>query len=259
MHRLAQLLVAALVLGGCEPAAPPLAVAPPQAASEAAAETPATQLRAEGDALMAAGDHRGASDRYRRAAALEPDDVSLRFALGTAYTFLGRRPEAIGEFRWVVKHADRESAEYREARRWLIGAGLPVDTAAVTTAPAAGPRPPAEAAPDNQIVGGRLIGSTEWPGIDPKVRAVSGEISIAGIEASTEKVTRSRPLRLGGRYHFYDIPPGQYRLVARMASSPRDVTVWDQKVVVGDGTVTELALTPATAHVSPDKFPPPVH
>ena len=68
---------------------------------------------------------------------------------------------------------------------------------------------------------------------------------------------RSRPLRLGGRYHFYEIPPGQYQLVARMANHPMDVTVWDQKVTVADGRVTEVTLTPATARVSPDKFPPP--
>ena len=73
----------------------------------------------------------------------------------------------------------------------------------------------------------------------------------------TEGVKRSRPISLGGRYHFYDIPPGQYRITARLFVPPKDVTVWDQKVTVEDGRPTELVLTPATALVPPDKFPPP--
>jgi hypothetical protein len=108
-----------------------------------------------------------------------------------------------------------------------------------------------------KIIGGRLTGRTEWPGIDPSVRAVSGEISIRGIEGVTEGVKRSRPLRLGGRYHFWDIPAGQYRILARMYSHPEDVMLWDQTVTVHEGRPTELVLTPATARLSPAAFPPP--
>jgi hypothetical protein len=35
------------------------------------------------------------------------------------------------------------------------------------------------------------------------------------------------------------------------------VTLWDQKVTVEEGRPTELILTPATALIPPDKFPPP--
>jgi len=50
---------------------------------------------------------------------------------------------------------------------------------------------------------------------------------------------------------------GQYRFTARLFVAPKDVTVWDQKVAVQDGQLTELVLTPGTALVAPDKFPPP--
>ena len=51
--------------------------------------------------------------------------------------------------------------------------------------------------------------------------------------------------------------PRQYRLTASLFVAPKDVMVWDQKVTVEDGRPTELVLTPATALVPPDKFPPP--
>src|SRR5262245_2133740 len=140
---------------------------------------------------MRAGNHRRAVDKYREAVALEPEETSLRFALATAYSFLDRRAEAIEEFRLVVQRADRGGAEYREARRWLAEVGAPIEAAEPAPGPAVATDP---AAP---FTGGRLVGSTEWPGIDPTVRAVTGEISITGAEPATEKVERSRPLRLG--------------------------------------------------------------
>ena len=201
---------------------------------------------------MAAGDHRAATDRYRRAVLLEPDDVSLRFALGAAYTFLDRRPEAVEQFRWVMKRGDPAGAEHRGARRWLAGSGVPIESEAAIRGAAV-----ADPGAGSPVIGGRLVGRTEWPGIDPKRRSISGEISIAGTEGAMESVKRSRPLRLGGGYHFWDIPPGQYRIVARMAHHPEDVTLWDQTVMVADGQPTELVLTPENAKVSPDTFPPP--
>ena len=251
MQRLLLLAATALLLGCQQAPAPP----GDRVASAPGAPPPisaAARLKAEGDTLMSAGDHRAATHKYLQAVALEPGEASLRFALGAAYTFVHRRPEAVEQFRLVIERGDPGSDEYREARRWLAGAGVPI-----TPEPA---RSPVVAEPEaaSPLIGGRLVGRAEWPGIDPKIRAVSGELFIAGIDGATESVKRSRPLRLGGSYHFYDIPPGQYRLVARMASYPEDVTLWDQKVTVADGTPTELVLTPATARLSPDQFPPAV-
>jgi len=251
------LLIAAALVAGCQRAPATPAAGGDSPASDPSPST-AAALKAEGDDLMRIGDHRAAADAYRRAVALEPEDVPWRFALATAYTFLDRRTDAIEQFREVLARAIPGSVEYREARRWLAKVGVSVEA----TEPAStGPAVPASTPPVDPaapFAGGRLVGTTQWPGIDPTVRAISGEISIAGIEPATESIKRSRPLRLGKRYNFYDIPAGRYRLVARMANRPEDVTLWDQEVTVVDGTPTEVALTPATAHVSPETFPPPL-
>ena len=44
---------------------------------------------------MAAGNYPAAVEKFRQAVDLEPAGVSLRFALGSAYSFLDRRLEAI--------------------------------------------------------------------------------------------------------------------------------------------------------------------
>jgi len=254
------LIASALLALGCQqspaPARTGAAPAPAPQTREDETGSPARALMTEGDALTRAGDYRAALARYRQALELDPENVQVRFAIGTAHTFLGQRAKAAEEFNAVVARGDAQSVEVQEARRWLAAARMPLDSGPSSAAPAAPQQsPPAADAP---ITGGRLIGSTQWPGVDPKVRAVSGEIEIVGVEPATEGVKRSRPLRLGARYHFYDIPPGQYRIVARMANYPADVTLWDQRVSVVEGKPTELDLTPATARLSPDKFPPPV-
>jgi hypothetical protein len=198
-------------------------------------------------------------DTYRRAAAVDPDDMTIRFALGTAHTFLAERPQAVEHFRTVVKRGDPTSVERREAKRWLAAAGIPEETDRARAAASSSPAKAAgqSAAPPEKLVGGRLVGRMEWPGVDPKTRAIRGELWLHGAEAANEKVTQSRPISLGGRYHFYDIPAGQYRIIGRLFSVPKDVTLWDQKVTVEEGRPTELILTPATALIPPDKFPPP--
>jgi tetratricopeptide (TPR) repeat protein len=259
MQRLLLLVAAALFLGCQQAPALPTgrAATPPAPASPHVSA--ALALKAEGDALMGRADYRGAADRYRRAVALDPDDMTIRFALGTAHTFLAERRQAVEQFRTVVSRGDPKSVEQREARRWLAAAGIPAETdvaraaASSSRAKAAGE----SASAPEKLVGGRLVGRMEWPGVDPKTRAIRGELWIHGAEAANEKVTQSRPISLGGRYHFYNIPPGQYRITARLFNVPKDVTLWDQKVTVEDGRPTELILTPATALIPPDKFPPP--
>jgi hypothetical protein len=240
MHHVVLLVALALLLGCQQGSAPRV--------DDAAPLSPALRLKAEADALMRAGRHVAAAERYREAVVLEPDRIALRFALATAYTFLPRRQEAIDQFRWIVRRADPATVEHKESRRWLAAAGVPIDPPARPTDPDG----------EERLIGGRLTGRAEWPGIDPKVRAVSGEISIRGVEGVTETVKRSRPLRLGGSYHFWDIPAGRYQIIARMYGHPEDVTLWDQTVMVHEGRPTELVLTPATARLSPGEFPPPV-
>jgi len=86
------LLGAVLFLAACQqpPALPPPATS---------ALAPAAQMRAEGEALMAVGQYAAAVEKFRQAIDLEPNSVPLRFALGTAYSFLDRRSEAVAQFR----------------------------------------------------------------------------------------------------------------------------------------------------------------
>ena len=261
MQHSAPLLVAVVVTAlalGCQqaPARPAVGAAPSSASPHVSR---ALELKGEGDALVAKADYRAAVEVYRRAAALDPDDMSIRFALGTAQSFLNQKREAVDAFRGVVARGDPASVEYREAKRWLAAVGVPV---ALESVPSAGSAPEQKAdaeaaATPEKLVGGRLVGRMEWPGIDPAVRSIRGEMWIYGAEALTESVKRQRPISLGGKYSFYDIPPGQYRITATLFVAPKDVMVWDQKVKVEDGRPTELVLTPGTALVSPDKFPPP--
>ena len=62
-----------------------------------------------------------------------------------------------------------------------------------------------------------------WNGraLDPAVRSIRGEMWIYGAEALTESVKQQRPISLGGKFHFYDIPPGQYRITATSSSLRR--------------------------------------
>ena len=257
----APLLIAAVfatgLVFGCQQAPAPPAVAPSGRPHRTLSH--ALALKAEGDALTAKADHRAAAEVYRRAAALDPDDMSIRFALGTAQSFLDQKREAVEAFRGVVARADPASVEYREAKRWLAAVGAPCHSRR-------GPRPgpPRRRRRQPRPRPRRRSWSVDaswggWNGRAPtrRSRSVRGEMWIYGAEALTESVKQQRPISLGGKYSFYDIPPGQYRITATLFVAPKDVMVWDQKVNVEDGRPTELVLTPATALVPPDKFPPP--
>src|SRR4030095_1581033 len=60
--------------------------------------------REEGDMRARSGDHAGAAAQDREALQGTPNDVRLRFALGSELTQLDRRAEAAEQFRWVVEH-----------------------------------------------------------------------------------------------------------------------------------------------------------
>ena len=78
---------------------------------------------------------------------------------------------------------------------------------------------------------------------------------IYGADGVTEAVKRSRPISLGGKYHFYDIPPGQYRITARLYGHAEGRDGLGSEGEVEDGRPTELVLTPATALVSARQVP----
>jgi hypothetical protein len=236
------LLAAVVLLAACQQ--------PPAPQPVTSAVSPAAQLRAEGDALMARGEYVAAVEKFRQATDLEPTSVSLRFALGIAYSFLDRRPEAIAQLRWVVANASAESTEYQEARRWLLRVGALVESPAVAGRLAASDATSKNVDPAEQ---GSVAGQTQWPGVSPAEHAVPIRISLAGAEDATRQVGMRRDVSLGERFEFKDVPEGQYRLVGIFD----DRIIWDQRITVKGGKQTDVALNQGVSSVPVSTFPLP--
>jgi len=231
-------LAAALLLASCQPA-------PVSRPSTAEAVSPSERLKAEGDALMARASYADAVEKYLQAADLDPAAIGPRFGLGSAYSFLEKRPAAIVQFRWVLDRADPTSTEYQEARRWLLRAGALTPPAAVADA---GQREPARAVDPSST--GHLVGKTQWPEVTPQRRLISGSLLLTGDEPVTQDVKRTRAFRLGDVYEFKEIPAGRYRVIAVID----ETTVWDEKVTVEAGKDTTLDLSQSTSPVPVDRF-----
>jgi tetratricopeptide (TPR) repeat protein len=208
--------------------------------------------RGEGDQLMERGEYAKAAGKYQEAVALEPNDMALRFALGSAYSYLGKRAETIEQFQWVVKRGDQGADYYRSARHWLAREGLLPATAA-TAGPDAASGGRAQAATK-----GNVAGTLEWPSVNPRERLIKVRVTLTGDDPSTKSVNLSRPFRLGERYEFRDLAPGKYRLVAKVEDGAPVTELWEQTLSVEAGQVTQLPLGPANSKVSPDQFPGPL-
>jgi len=240
------LVAVAILFAACQQA--PEGQAPPTSDV-----SPAVQLRGEGDAFVAKGDHAKAVDRYRQAADLEPSSVSLRFALGTAYSFLDKRPEAIAQFRWVIANGSAGSAEYDEARRWLVRVGAFVEPAAAPSAPTsseASAKASSESAEKkvHPSATGWISGKTQWSNLSQPVKV---SVILVGDEEATRDVKRRAGIALGEPYEFKDIPEGKYRVVATYLE---DTILWDQRVAVQAGKPTDLVLTQASSRLPSQEF-----
>ena len=125
-------LLGLALVSGCS--TPPTTPAP--------AVSVASSSREEGDLLASRGDYGGAVAKYRAALEATPNDVALRFALGSALSQLGRHAETTEQFRWVVQHGAPGQQEVVMARQWLAGpqrgsgAGTSSGRQAVTMSPA---------------------------------------------------------------------------------------------------------------------------
>ncbi|HEY7254473.1 MAG TPA: tetratricopeptide repeat protein [Methylomirabilota bacterium] len=240
MRRL--LIGAVLFLAACQQ---PPALQPPATSALA----PAAQMRADGDALIAGGQYAAAVEKFRQAIDLEPNSVPIRFALGTAYSFLDRRSEAVAQFRWVVANAAVGSTEHQEARRWLVRVGA-MEEAPAAVAKADGSADAAQKVDPASL--GSIVGQTEWPGVTPAEHRVQLRISMLGTEDSTRPVQRRADILLGEKFEFKDIPEGQYRLLG----IHDDKIIWEQRFAVRPGKQTDLALNQAASSVPANTFPP---
>jgi tetratricopeptide (TPR) repeat protein len=224
----------------------------PQRPAEAPPAAPAAMARSEADQLMERGDYARAAARYQEAVAFEPDDMALRFALGTAYSHLGRRAEAAEQFQWAVKRGDPEAEYYRSARQWLVSAGLLSDGRSVAAAVETPVKSQEQASSK-----GKVAGSLEWPGVNPRERLIKVRVTLTGEEDATKSVNLSRPFRLGERFEFLDLVPGKYRVVAKAEDGAPALDLWDQPVTVEAGKVTTLPLSASNSKQKPDQFPGP--
>lgn len=225
----------------------------PQRPAAAPQVSPAAVVRGEADQLMERGEYAKAAGKYQEAVALEPDDMSLRFALGTAYSHIGKRAEAAEQFQWVVKRGDTTQDYYRAARQWLASAGMLSDgrTASAGTDGAAESQA-------QQRTKGKVGGALEWPGVNSRERLIKVRVTLTGDDDATKAVNLSRPFRLGERYEFSDLAPGKYRLVAKAEDGAPSMELWDQHVTVEAGQATQLPLSAANSKVSPEQFPGPL-
>ena len=235
------LLVAALLLAACQQ--PPARHVP-----ATSAVSPAAQLRAEGDAFMAGGNYAGAVEKFRQAIDLEPASVPLRFALGSAYSFLDRRLEAISQFRWVMANSTAGTIEHDESRRWLVRVGALVDAGAPVAKAQSTPTETKNIDPSTQ---GSIAGQTQWPGVTPGEPRLPLRVSLLGTEDRTRGVQRRTEVQLGEPFEFKDIPEGQYRVVGIC----EDQRVWDQNVTIQGGKRTELAWAQADSSLPRTTFP----
>ena len=198
------------------------------------------RLKTEGDSLAARGDYEGAALKYQQAANQEPEDVSIRFALGSALSHLSRREETVEQFRFVVQHAKPESEEYNAALRWLIAAGeIPPDVSFESppeSAPVAAatppPGPPAFTRPP-----GKVRGKTEAPGLEglDVILALNGE--------SNPELGISLRGKVGQPFEFDKVPPGTYRLAVEHGETSE--MLWEEPVTVQSGKEVVVNLTGA--------------
>lgn len=230
MRRLATIALVALFLGCQQSPAP----------GPAPVGSLTVRLKAEGDALAARGDYEGAALKYQQAANQEPEDVSIRFALGSALSHLNRRAETVEQFRFVVARGKPDSPEVQAGLRWLIAAGEtppdvsfepppPPESAAVATA---SPPPPAFTAPPGKVRGRIEAAGLEGLGI---ILALNGESNV-------ELGFRVRG-RVGQPFEFDKIPPGTYRLAVEDGETSE--ILWDVPVRVEPGKEIVVNLTGA--------------
>src|SRR5437660_8404281 len=204
---LATLLAAELVSGCSGPRTSPALTSTPAAV--------APSPRQEGDAALSRGDYAAAVAKYREALRVTPDDLKLRFALGSALSHLDRRDETIEQFRWVVEH---RAPEIAIAREWLAAVERVSDAGAshgrremtVSSVPGA------EAQPAPAGVGS-IKGTTVWPGVSPEIQNVQLERRFNGDDASTKGHSVRLHIGLGRPYRMSGLPPGAYRVVGRSA------------------------------------------
>ncbi|MEK7364078.1 MAG: tetratricopeptide repeat protein [candidate division NC10 bacterium] len=181
-------------------------------------------------ALADLGDYEGARRFYQEALSAVPEDASLWYALGVALSHLNQRKETEEAFQYVVNRGNPDSGEVKQARQWLISAGVlarpVVFTAAAETAEAAEAK-------------ATLKGKVTWGEPEPGKAPLKARILVHGVSGPAEGKRFVKRVTLGESYRFERLPAGSYRLVGAVGSQH----VWDLTVDVEEGKEVVLDLS----------------
>jgi hypothetical protein len=219
-----------------------------------AVQTPpasATAAREEASRLLARGEYAAAEGQYRLALQQEPEDVAIRYGLGTVLSHLDRPEDTRQQFEWVVSHAERGREEFILAQQWLSRLAPPASSTETESASATAgtEETPTTAA---AVVFGTMKGKTAWPGITAETQPTSLELRLVPEDAGKAGKTLKLHIRLGNPYVFSKIPAGAYQLVARAHGRE----LWKRGVVIAADTESIVDLTPDTSLLTPEQFSP---
>ena len=181
-------------------------------------------------ALADLGDYEGARRFYQEALSAVPEDASLWYALGVALSHLNQRKETEEAFQYVVNRGTPDSEEVKQARRWLISAGV-LAPPVVFTATAE----TAEAVEANATLKGKVTWGAPQAGLSP----VKARILVHGVSGPAEGKRFVKRVTLGQSYRFERLPAGSYRLVGMVGAQH----VWDLTVDVEGGKEVVLDLS----------------
>jgi hypothetical protein len=191
--------------------------------------------------------------KYQAALNEAPADISIRYALAVALSYLpARRDEAVEQFRMVLQRGTPGSPEVNGAREWLASAReLEGSESSARTSASAAPSTSTAEIPDPKK--GHVLGKIVWGDIEPRTKMVRVNVSLVGDEVETRDVRLSRPdFKIGKGYEFKNVPPGAYRVVGEIGGA----SVWDVKVAVAAEKDTTLDLNQSNASV-PSGYTPP--
>ena len=203
---------------------------------------PSATLAARAAQALEKGDYAAATDLARQALAETPDSLAPHYILAVASTHLNLKPDAIREFRWVLRHAPKGSAEAEAARRWLAAAGA-LETAAEQEAPADEARTEGGRA----SIEGRMVLPEDAQ--NPPQRRMVILYGLPDTPTKEERIQVRTDER--GRFRFANVTPGTYMLTDAVAGTRN----WRLRVQVTAGQALTLDLTPANHIRVKDDFP----
>jgi tetratricopeptide (TPR) repeat protein len=181
-------------------------------------------------ALADLGDYEGARRFYQEALSAVPEDASLWYALGVALSHLNQRKETEEAFQYVVNRGTPDSEEVKQARHWLVSAGVLAPPVVFTAA--------AETAEATEATA-TLKGQVTWGAPEAGRSPLKARILAHGVSGPAEGKRFVKRVTLGQSYRFERLPAGSYRLVGVVGSQH----VWDLTVDVEEGKEVVLDLS----------------